>query len=115
VSLESASFDGAIPAPVPLAQYCAAEPDPLWRQAPAVLRHLEQGHMAELVACTRAHGMSDADWVVPAGLDRFGLKLLVFTTDGVTEARLSFPDGPVASLAQVPASLQAIMSCRCRP
>ena len=30
---------------VPLAAYRAAAPDPLWREAPAVLRHLEQGHM----------------------------------------------------------------------
>ena len=115
VSLDSASFDGAIPAPVPLALYRAAEPDPLWRQAPAVLQHLEREHMAELIACTRAHGMPQADWVVPSGLDRFGLKLLVFTMDGVTEARLSFPDGPVTSLAQVPASLRTVLSCRCRP
>jgi hypothetical protein len=36
-------------------------PDPLWRVAPATLRHLEQGHMGELIHCVRAHGMPQAD------------------------------------------------------
>jgi hypothetical protein len=114
VALQSAEFTGASPAPVPLAQYRAAEPDPLWRQAPGILRHLGDGHMAELVACARAHGLRDAEWVTLTSLDRFGLKLLVFTLDGITEARLSFPDGPVTSFSQVPASLRAILACRCQ-
>jgi hypothetical protein len=114
VTLESAEFAGAGPAPVPLAQYRAAEPDPLWRQAPGILRHLGAGHMAELVACARAHGLREAEWVTLTSLDRFGLKLLVFTLDGITEARLSFPDGPVTSFSQVPASLRAILACRCQ-
>jgi hypothetical protein len=53
-----------------------------------------------------------AGW--PAGLDRFGLKLLVFTPDGIAQARLSFPGGPVTSFSQVPASLRAVLSCRCQ-
>lgn len=114
VELQSAEFAGASPAPVPLAQYRAAEPDPLWRQAPGILRHLGHGHMTELIACARAHGLREAEWVAPTGLDRFGLKLLVFAADGITEARLSFPDGPVASFSQVPASLRAVLACRCR-
>jgi hypothetical protein len=114
VALQSAEFAGAVPAPVPLAQYRAAEPDPLWRQAPGILRHLGHGHMTELIACARAHGMRDAEWVAPRGLDRFGLMLLVFTADGITEARLSFPDGPVASFSQVPDSLRAVLACRCQ-
>jgi hypothetical protein len=114
VALQSAEFAGASPAPVPLAQYRAAEPDPLWRQAPGILRHLDHGHMTELVACARAHGLREAEWATPTGLDRFGLKLLVFTADGITEARLSFPDGPVTSFSQVPASLRAVLACRCR-
>jgi hypothetical protein len=114
VALLAAEFAGASPAPVPLAQYRAAEPDPLWRQAPGILRHLGDGHMAELVACARAHGLRDAEWVTLTSLDRFGLKLLVFTLDGITEARLSFPDGPVTSFSQVPASLRAVLACRCQ-
>jgi hypothetical protein len=114
VALRSAEFAGAVPAPVPLDQYRAAEPDPLWRQAPGILRHLGRGHLAELIACARAHGLREAEWVTPSSLDRFGLKLLVFTADGVTEARLSFPDGPVTSFSQVPASMRAVLACRCQ-
>jgi hypothetical protein len=99
---------------VPLAEYEAAEPDPLWRVAADAVRHLERGHMAELMGCVQAHGMHQAEWVVPRGLDRFGLELAVITASGVAAVRLSFPDGPVSSLDEVPASLQAVLACRCR-
>ena len=80
-------------------------PDPLWRVAPAILRHLEHGHMGELVHCVRAHGMPQADWVIPRGLDRYGLQLLVLTTDGTAltcrcqaeaEAKHQHLHGPVS-------------------
>jgi hypothetical protein len=70
--------------------------------------------MTELIGCVRAHGMQEAEWVMPRGLDRFGLELAVLTTAGVAAIRLSFPDGPVTSLDEVPASLQAVLACRCR-
>jgi hypothetical protein len=114
VALESAEFAGPVSVPVSLAAYRAAEPDPLWRQAPGILRHLGYGHPAELIACARAHGLREAEWVTPAGLDRFGLTLLVFTPDGISQARLSFPDGPVTSFSQVPTSLRAVLACRCQ-
>jgi hypothetical protein len=98
---------------VPLAEYRAAAPDPLWREAPAVLRHLEHGHMADLIACVRAHGLPQADWAITRGLDRYGLELLVLTTDGVAAVRLGFPDGPVTSLREVPASIRTALTCRC--
>ena len=98
---------------VPLAAYRAAAPDPLWREAPAVLRHLEQGHMADLIACVRMHGLAQADWVLARGLDRHGLELLVLATDGVAAVRLGFPDGPVTSLQEVPASIRTALTCRC--
>jgi hypothetical protein len=113
LDLRSVRFAGAAGAWVPLAEYEAAEPDPLWRVAPGAIRHLERGHMAELIGCVRAHGM-DPQWVIPRGLDRFGLELAVITTAGVASVRLSFPDGPVESLDDVPASLQAVLACRCR-
>jgi len=98
---------------VPLAEYRAAAPDPLWREAPGVLHHLEHGHMADLIACVRAHGMPQADWVVTRGLDRYGLELLVLASDGVAAVRLGFPDGPVTSLEDVPASIRTALTCRC--
>jgi hypothetical protein len=82
VAVQAVEFAGSGCPPVPLREYRAAAPDPLWRVAPAILRHLERGHMGELVHCVRAHGMPQADWVIPRGLDRYGLQLLVLTTDG---------------------------------
>ncbi len=113
VTLQSVEFAGASRVPVDLAQYRTAAPDPLWREAPGILSHLESCHMAELVACVRAHGMPAAECVVPRGLDRFGLELLVLTPDGLAACRLSFPDGPVTDLRQVPASVRAVLTCRC--
>jgi hypothetical protein len=98
---------------VPLAEYRTAAPDPLWRAAPAVLQHLEHGHMADLIACVRMHGLPQADWVITRGLDRYGLELLVLATDGVAAVRLGFPDGPVSSLEEVPASIRTALTCRC--
>lgn len=79
-----------------------------------MLRHLEHGHMAELISCIRAHGMPGADWVIPRGLDRYGLEFLVLTTDSVAPVRLSFPDGPVTSLQDIPASIRTALTCRCQ-
>jgi hypothetical protein len=115
LDLRSLRFAGAGGRWVPLAEYEAAEPDPLWRVAPSAIRHLEHGHMTELIGCVRAHGMEQAEWVMPRGLDRFGLELAVITATGVATVRLAFPDGPVTSLDEVPASLQAVLACRCRP
>ena len=114
VRVDSVEFTGASPARVAAGEYRAAAPDPLWRVAPGVLHHLEHGHLGDLVRCVRAHGMGAAEWVVPRGLDRYGLELLVFTADGIAAVRLSFPDGPVASLNDVPVSLRAALTCHCR-
>ena len=70
--------------------------------------------MSELVGCVRAHGLPLADWVVPRGLDRYGLELLVLTPGGVETIRLAFPGGPVASLEQAPASIRVALTCRCQ-
>jgi hypothetical protein len=113
VRIDSIEFTGASQAQVPVEEYRAAAPDPLWRVAPGVLHHLEHGHMGELVRCVRAHGMTRAEWVIPRGLDRYGLELLVLTRDGIASVRLSFPDGPVAALDDVPVSLRAALTCRC--
>ncbi len=114
VTLGSIEFTGGGRARVSVEEYRAARPDPLWRVAPGILRHLEDGHMGELVRCVRAHGMSRAEWVIPRGLDRYGLELLVLATDGIAAVRLSFPDGPVSSLDDVPVSLRTALTCRCQ-
>jgi hypothetical protein len=114
VAVGSVELTGPSCARVPAGDYRAAKPDPLWPIAPAVLHHLEHGHTAELVSCARAHGMSQAEWVIPRGLDRYGLELLVLTADGAAVVRLCFPGGPVASLQEIPASLRAVLTCRCQ-
>jgi hypothetical protein len=114
VTLGSIEFTGGGRARVPVEEYRAARPDPLWRVAPGILHHLERGHMGELVGCVRAHGMTRAEWVIPRGLDRYGLELLVLTADGIAAVRLSFPDGPVSSLDDVPVSLRTALTCRCQ-
>jgi hypothetical protein len=113
VTLQSVEFAGAGRAPVELAQYRTAAPDPLWREAPGILHHLEHCHMTELAACVRAHGIPAAECVIPRRLDRFGLELTVLTAEGLAACRLSFPDGPVTALRQVPASVRAVLTCRC--
>jgi hypothetical protein len=113
VTPKSLEFTGATSAPVALAQYVAAAPDPLRHHEPAVLRHLEDCHMAELVRCVQTNGIAAAECVVPRGLDRFGLELLVFTPGGLASVRLAFPDGPVTEIEQVPASIRAVLTCRC--
>jgi hypothetical protein len=113
VTIVSLRFTGPRGHPVPLIRYLAAAPDPLWRQAPGILRHLEHGHMAELVACIRAHGIPQAQWVLPRSLDRFGLQFVILTPTGAASIRLSFPDGPITGLKDIPASLQAVLTCRC--
>jgi hypothetical protein len=115
VDLRSVEFVGAAGARVrvPLPEYRAAAPDPLWREAPGVLHHLEHGHMTDLIACVRMHGLPQADWVITRGLDRYGLELLVLAADGVAAVRLGFPDGPVSSLQDVPASIRTALTCRC--
>jgi hypothetical protein len=110
---QSLEFTGATSAPVALAQYEAAAPDPFRHHAPAVLRHLEDWHMADLVRCVQVNGIAAAECVVPRGLDRFGLELLVFTPAGLASVRLAFPDGPVTGIGQVPASIRAVLTCRC--
>jgi hypothetical protein len=114
VTVGSVEFTGAGQPRILVEEYRAARPDPLWRVAPGILHHLEHGHRSELVRCVRAHGMARAEWVVPRGLDRYGLELLVFTADGIAAVRLSFPDGPVCSLDDVPVSLRTALTCRCQ-
>jgi hypothetical protein len=113
VTPRSMGFVGPNPAPVAPTDYGAAAPDPFWREAPVILQHLEACHAKDLVACVRAHGLATAEYVVPRGLDRFGLELLVFTGTGLASVRLAYPDGPVSSLRQIPASIRASLTCRC--
>jgi hypothetical protein len=114
VSLRSVEFTGGGKPRVAVEDFMAARPDPLWPVAPGILHHLEHGHVSELVRCVRAHGMARTEWVVPRCLDRYGLELLVLTTEGIATMRMSFPDGPVGSLDDLPVSLRAALTCHCQ-
>jgi len=115
LNLRTATFTSpGAAAQIPVGSYRAARPDPLWRVAAGVLRHLESGHMAELIGCVRAHGLAQADWVIPRGLDRYGLELLVLTANGVAAVRLAVPGGPVASIDDAPTSIRTALTCRCQ-
>ena len=98
---------------VPLGEFKAADPDPLWRHAPEALRHLDEAHAPELLACVRAHGLPEAEAVVPRALDRYGLELAAIGADGIRTVRLPFPGGPVRSLQEVTDGLRVLLTCRC--
>ena len=104
---------GTTPRTVPVHEFRRATPDPLWEQAPQTVAHLAEAHHAELLACVRAHGESDALGVVPTHLDSYGLQLAVLGQDGVRTIRLSFPGAPVSSMDQVADGIRALMTCRC--
>jgi hypothetical protein len=113
VSLRAVEFTGGVAAPVAVDRYETAAPDPFWREAPAILRHLEHCHTADLVSCVRAHGLTAAEYVIPRGLDRFGLELLVMSDSGLASVRLAYPGGPVTTVHEVPVSIRALLTCRC--
>jgi hypothetical protein len=113
VTVLAVEFTGPAGSAVPLAGYLAATADPLWRVAPGILGHLERGHRAQLLACVRAYGLREAQWVIPRVLDRFGLELGVLTPAGVASVRLSFPDGPVSSFGEIPPPFRMLLACRC--
>lgn len=93
------------------AAYRAAEPDPLRHDAPAVLAHLNDGHADALAACLRAGG-HEAAFARATRLDAGGLTALAVGSGGVQTVRLRFP-APVATLAELPASLSWVLRPRC--
>jgi Protein of unknown function (DUF2470) len=98
---------------VPLGEFKAADPDPLWRHAPQALSHLAEAHADELLACVRAHGLPETEAVVPRSLDRYGLELAAIGADGIRTVRLPFPGGPLRSLQEVTDGLRVLLTCRC--
>ena len=99
--------------PVPLGDFRPASPDLFWPHAVQVFEHLEQSHAPELLACARAHGLPEAQAVVPRAIDRYGLELALVTGMGVPMLRLPFPGGPVEPLAEATCGVRALLTCRC--
>lgn len=94
--------------------YAAARPDPLRRDAPEVLAHLDEGHADALSACLRARGR-DVAFAHATRLDAGGLTVVAVGQDGVETVRLRFPS-PVATLDDLPPSLAWVLrrGCGCR-
>lgn len=72
------------------AAYCAAAPDPLRHDAPAVLAHLNEGHADALAACLRAGG-HDATFAHATRLDAGGLTVTAIGDAGADIVRLAGP------------------------
>lgn len=94
------------------AAYCAAAPDPLRHDAPAVLAHLNDGHADALAACLRAAG-HDAAFAHATRLDAGGLTVTAIGDAGADIVRLAFPRS-VTRLADLPVSLNCLLGPRCR-
>lgn len=91
--------------------YSSAEPDPLRRDAPAVLAHLNDGHAAALSACLRAGG-HEVDFARATRLDTGGLTVVAVRSAGVDTVRLAFP-APVEDLADLPPGLSCVLRPQC--
>lgn len=111
----SARLIGAQAHAISLEEFLRSGPDPLRREAPAILQHLETAHTAELLACVRAHGYVDTLAVVPRTLNRYGIELAALSQQGVQNVCLPFAGGPVDTLNDVEPGLRTVMMCRCRP
>lgn len=101
---------GPSPQPVALADYRAAQPDPLAPLSETLVRHVRLAHTDALLACVRSQLDPWALFVLPVSLDRFGLRLTVVSEDGVTDTRLAFP-APVGALGELPAGLRLVLTC----
>ena len=104
---------GSPPALVDGSAYAAARPDPLRRDAPAVLAHLNDGHADALTACLRACGR-DVAFASATRLDAGGLTVVAVGQDGADTVRLRFAS-PVAALDELPPSLATVLrpGCTC--
>lgn len=91
--------------------YGQARPDPLRRDAPAVLAHLNGGHAEGLADCLRAAG-HDLSYAVATRLDAHGLTVTAVGSCGVSSVRLAFPRR-VERLDELPPSLLCALAPRC--
>ncbi len=76
---------------VEAADWRAARPDPLARDAASILAHMNADHADALVLYARAFTRAvDAADVVMTGIDRYGFELSVVTPSGRRPARIAF-------------------------
>jgi hypothetical protein len=94
---------------VDLADWRAAEPDPLAADAEGIIEHMNKDHADALVAYARAFTRATgADDVRMTGVDRYGFELSVATPAGRRPARLAFP-APISSSTAARQALIALL------
>jgi len=93
------------------ADFAAASPDPFCRYEDHWLRHLELSHRDVVGMLTRLlPERLRGGHVRPLGLDRFGLRLRVETTDDDHDVRLAFSK-PVCTPDEVGVELRRMVGC----
>lgn len=79
------------------ADYAAATPDPVHPSAPAAVDHLNEDHADALLQMARVlGGRDDAETAQCAGIDRYGMDLILETPEGKAATRVDFIE-PVGS------------------
>lgn len=115
LAVEEIRLTGSATAPVDLAEYVAARPDPVRPHAARVLGHLALSHRPQLAAILHAHLGLPAVEVTPVGLDRFGLEFSYRARPGGDLRRERVPfQAPIRTFSALGAALRAITPCGCR-
>jgi putative heme iron utilization protein len=76
---------------VPVAEYLAAEPDPLADVADGIMEHMNRDHADALVTYARVLAGEPADEARMVGVDRLGFKLRLRGGDRMHSVRIAFP------------------------
>ncbi len=93
---------------IPVPDYAAAGPNPLWDIAQGAIAHMNTDHGAALVACCRAYGGPlDASGAVMTGLDRYGFDVIAEAESGQRLLRIAF-DTPLADSTQLRPAMIAL-------
>ncbi|MDA3628147.1 DUF2470 domain-containing protein [Saccharopolyspora oryzae] len=114
LKLESASLvlaDSEGTSSVDVADFQAAAPDPFCMQEDSWLRHLELSHR-DVVGLLGRHLPEQlrGGHVRPLGLDKYGLRLRVESTDGDHDVRLAF-SRPATTTEHLGAELRRLVGC----
>jgi hypothetical protein len=98
--------------PVDLAAYRAAEADPFTRRESELLRRLLRDRpdtVAGLCSLLDPALLDGAREIVPSGLDRYGITILVAAGSGTREARIPFAE-PVACTTGLEGALRGLLA-----
>jgi putative heme iron utilization protein len=95
---------------VNVAEYFAAEPDPLRDAASGILAHMNEDHADAVLAYAHAFAtIPSATSAVMTAVDRYGFELQASTPDGPKVARIAF-DAPVSTSNEVRKAMVALVA-----